>query len=196
MACGARELNRVKSKWPAIILAARRTARVNGRITLLINSIMTIKAINGPGVPSGTKCANARWGLLYQLNIMWPSHNGKASVTVNERWLEAVKMYGNNPRLLFKRMNTHRHRGRSVKVWGVHFLINAASSPWILWVIRRNLCRKLDEAHITGGINISPTKHETQLIATPPRPAGSNTEKRFLIWEIDSRFNKIKCYRK
>lgn len=49
---------RVKSKWPAIILAASRTANVPGRIILLIVSIKTIKGIKGPGVPCGTRWAN------------------------------------------------------------------------------------------------------------------------------------------
>ena len=50
--------NNVKSKWPAIMLAANRTARVPGRIKFLIVSIHTIKGINTGGVPWGTRWAN------------------------------------------------------------------------------------------------------------------------------------------
>lgn len=50
--------SRVRRRWPAIIFAASRTARVPGRITFLIVSIKTIRGISGPGVPAGTKCAN------------------------------------------------------------------------------------------------------------------------------------------
>lgn len=46
---------RVINKCPAIILAANRTAKVPGRITLLIVSIHTINGIRTAGVPWGTK---------------------------------------------------------------------------------------------------------------------------------------------
>ena len=44
---------RVSNRWPAIILAARRTAKVPGRITFLIVSISTMNGIRAPGVPCG-----------------------------------------------------------------------------------------------------------------------------------------------
>lgn len=44
-------------KWPAIILAANRIAKVNGRIKCLIISITTIKGAKYRGLPSGTKWA-------------------------------------------------------------------------------------------------------------------------------------------
>lgn len=50
--------SKVISKWPAIILAANRTAKVPGRIIFLIVSIITIKGIRTGGVPCGTKWAN------------------------------------------------------------------------------------------------------------------------------------------
>lgn len=45
----------VKSRCPAIMLAARRTERVMGRIMLLMISMITIKGIRTGGVPEGTK---------------------------------------------------------------------------------------------------------------------------------------------
>lgn len=50
--------SKVKIKWPAIMFADNRTARVPGRITFLIVSIHTIKGIRIGGVPIGTRCAN------------------------------------------------------------------------------------------------------------------------------------------
>lgn len=50
--------SRVNSRWPAIILAANRTAKVPGRIMLLIVSINTMNGIRTGGVPWGTKWAN------------------------------------------------------------------------------------------------------------------------------------------
>lgn len=55
--CGAWLLSRHKRRWPAIILAASRTLKVNGRMVFLINSMQTIKGIRGLGVPRGTKWA-------------------------------------------------------------------------------------------------------------------------------------------
>ena len=48
----------VSRRWPAIMFAASRTARVPGRIMFLIVSIKTIRGISGAGVPAGTRCAN------------------------------------------------------------------------------------------------------------------------------------------
>lgn len=57
---------RVMSKCPAIMFAASRTAKVPGRMTLLIVSIHTMKGINTGGVPWGTKWANICWVWLIQ----------------------------------------------------------------------------------------------------------------------------------
>lgn len=54
-------LIRVNNKCPAIIFAVNRTAKVPGRIILLIVSIQTIKGIKTPGVPWGTRCINICW---------------------------------------------------------------------------------------------------------------------------------------
>jgi len=47
--------NRVRRRCPATILAAKRTERVKGRMTLLTISINTINGIKAGGVPKGTK---------------------------------------------------------------------------------------------------------------------------------------------
>lgn len=46
---------RVIKRCPATMLAIRRTARVKGRITLLIDSIRTMKGIKAGGVLWGTR---------------------------------------------------------------------------------------------------------------------------------------------
>ena len=43
------------NRWPATMLAAKRTDKVIGRIKTLTNSITTISAISPNGVPKGTK---------------------------------------------------------------------------------------------------------------------------------------------
>lgn len=54
-------LNNVINKWPAIIFAVNRTAKVPGRIMFLIVSIKTIKGIKIAGVP---------WGIMWE-NMCW-----------------------------------------------------------------------------------------------------------------------------
>jgi hypothetical protein len=56
----------VISKWPAIIFAVRRMARVAGRIKFLVVSIKTITGIRTGGVPWGIKWASMDLGLFNQ----------------------------------------------------------------------------------------------------------------------------------
>lgn len=83
---------RVRSKWPAIILAAKRTDKVSGRIDDLIISIITIKGIRATGVPKGTRWASIAWGVFKIASVICPTHSGKASVTEKVKCLEAVKV--------------------------------------------------------------------------------------------------------
>lgn len=48
---------RCNSRWPAVILAVKRTARATGCINRLIVSIITSIGIRGVGVPCGRKWA-------------------------------------------------------------------------------------------------------------------------------------------
>lgn len=100
--------SKVNSKWPAIILAESRTAKVPGRITFLIVSIITIKGIRTVGVPWGTKWANMCFVLLIQPNIIKLSHKGRASLNVKVIWLVLVKIYGKSPRKLLKRIKVNK----------------------------------------------------------------------------------------
>ena len=93
--------SRVSSKCPAIIFAVSRTARVPGRMTLLIVSMITMNGINMDGVPCGTRCSNMWLVFLIHPNSINLSHIGKASVRVSVRCLVLVKMYGNSPKKLF-----------------------------------------------------------------------------------------------
>lgn len=98
---------RVRSKCPAIILAESRTAKVPGRIIFLIVSIKTINGINTGGVPWGTKCANICFVLLIHPKNMKLNHRGRAKDNVRVIWLVLVKIYGNKPRKLLKRINVN-----------------------------------------------------------------------------------------
>lgn len=83
---------RVISKWPAIILAVNRTAKVPGRMIFLIVSMQTIKGIRIPGVPWGTRWQNICWVLLIQPYNMNLSQRGRLKVSVKVKWLELVKI--------------------------------------------------------------------------------------------------------
>lgn len=84
--------NNVRRRWPAIMFAARRIAKVPGRITLLTVSIHTIKDIKATGVPWGTKWANIWFvWLIHPYNIK-ESHKGKAKAKVITIWLVLVKI--------------------------------------------------------------------------------------------------------
>jgi hypothetical protein len=88
---GIRFLKRVNKRCPAIMLAAKRTERVIGRMMLLIISMRTMKGIRGAGVPKGTKCAKKFVMLLANENIMKPNQRGRARERVIVRWLVEVK---------------------------------------------------------------------------------------------------------
>ena len=87
----AGELKRVINKCPATILAAKRTAKVKGRITFLTISIKTIKGAKGIGLPIGTRCASIFLVDLTQAMSICPNHKGRAIDKVNVKWLEEVK---------------------------------------------------------------------------------------------------------
>lgn len=82
--------NKVINRWPAIMLADNRIARVKGRMIKLIDSISTIKGINKEGVLKGTKWANMFLVKLIQPNNINLSHKGKAKVNVITIWLVLV----------------------------------------------------------------------------------------------------------
>jgi len=92
---------RVSNKWPAIILADKRTARVPGRIIFLTVSIITINDIRAEGVPWGTKCANIELEKLTHPISVKVNQRGRASEKVVVICLVPVKINGNNPIKLF-----------------------------------------------------------------------------------------------
>lgn len=84
--------NNVSKRWPAIIFAESRTAKVPGRITFLIVSINTIKGIKTGGVPWGTRWANICFVLLIHPKSINLNHKGKAKESVIVIWLVLVKI--------------------------------------------------------------------------------------------------------
>lgn len=84
--------SKVKSKWPAIILAVNRIAKVRGRIISLIDSIKTMKGIRIGGVPWGVKWEKKsliKWQIL---NRVIEIHIDSDKDSENLKCLEAVKI--------------------------------------------------------------------------------------------------------
>ena len=88
----AYEFSRVINRWPAIILAANRIAKVRGRMIELIISIIVINGINRVGVLVGIKCAKNEEVFMRLPYILIDSQTGKANLIVKVIWLEAVKL--------------------------------------------------------------------------------------------------------
>lgn len=86
------EPRRVKSKWPAIILAVNRIARVKGRMISLIDSIKTIKGIRIKGVPWGVKWEKKSLKKNQILNNIIEIHIERDRDRENLKCLDAVKI--------------------------------------------------------------------------------------------------------
>ena len=108
---------RVRSKCPAIMFAASRTASVPGRITFLTVSIITINGMRAPGVPLGTKCANMCWVWLIHPKIIKDSHSGRARARVIARCLVLVNTYGISPRRLLNIISENSDTNMMVLPW-------------------------------------------------------------------------------
>lgn len=85
-------LNKTNNKWPAIILAVSRIAKVSGRIKFLIVSISTMNGIRINGVLCGIKWANKLLGLLIQPYVIKDTHIINDILIVRAMWLEEVKI--------------------------------------------------------------------------------------------------------
>lgn len=117
------------------MLAANRTDRVNGRITFLTNSIITIKGIKIGGVPSGTKWVIVELGSQEFLNKIWPSQRGMAKAQAKVKCADDVKIKGNRPLKLFKLRKEKSLRG-IMKIPGEENLALTADSSEITEVHR------------------------------------------------------------
>ena len=90
-------IRRETKRCPAIILAANRIARVSGRISLLIVSIITIKGIKITGVLLGIKCTSVLDVLFNQEYINVANHRGSDIIRVLDMCEKLVNVKGSNP---------------------------------------------------------------------------------------------------
>ena len=182
---------RVINKWPAIILAVSRTARVPGRITFLIVSINTIKGIKTLGVPWGIKWQNIWLVLMIQPYSIKLIHKGRLRVSVNVKWLELVKIYGNKPKKLLNKIIANKLI--KIKVLPLNPLfpnsvLNSLCSVIII-IFHKNINREginqNDTGIIKNPINVLNQFNENEKIEVD----GSNTENKFIIiFNLNMRF--------
>jgi len=167
------------------MFAASRTARVPGRIRLLIDSMITINGISAPGVLWGTKWANICLVWLIQPNSIKDNHKGAARVKVAIKWLVLVKIYGNKPKKLL--ITTIRNRERNLRVLplneeGPRSVLN---SEWrvsrILEIIK---LIRFGKNQIRGAIRIIMIRLLIQLEEVCIDEEGSKTENKFVIMFI------------
>lgn len=90
------------------MLAANRTARVIGRISSLVVSMITIRGIRVVGVPWGVRWDIRSFVYLIIEKVNIPIHSDKENDKVNLRWLVGVKICGNRPMILFDKMIKNR----------------------------------------------------------------------------------------
>lgn len=120
-------LRRDNNKCPAIILADKRTANVNGRIRLLVVSIITIKEARARGVFIGTRWENMWLDLISQPKIINDIHLGKDKERLKVKWLVEVKIYGNKPSELLKKIIQNKEKNIIIIFflkWEILFIIS------------------------------------------------------------------------
>jgi hypothetical protein len=94
--------------WPAVILAASRNDRVNGRTIILVVSIRTRNGFNQSGAPSGRKCAVEFLGLKKKDEMINLNHRGSAKDKDIIRCLDNLNVYGIIPARLIIIININK----------------------------------------------------------------------------------------
>ena len=77
---------------PALILAANRKARVNGRTSILIVSINTKKGFSQSGAPAGSRWAKNIFGAWSLADTIKDNHMGRAIERVKIRCLVTLNL--------------------------------------------------------------------------------------------------------
>ena len=174
--------NSVINKCPATIFAMRRTERVIGRITFLIDSMSTINGIRAVGVLWGTKWANMWLVLFTHPKIINLNHRGNAKVSVRVMCLEAVKIYGNKPKKLFITIKINKAINMKEEPWKAVGPSRVLNSLWslitVLFIIRENF---LGVNQKIGSENVKINNELNQLRGRLKLAAGSKTLNKFVI---------------
>lgn len=98
----------LRTIWPALILAAKRNDKVNGRTIILVDSIKTRNGFSQSGAPSGKKWAIDALGFLENLEIIIDNHSGNPNLNVKIKWLDKLNIYGIKPNRLIIIITTNK----------------------------------------------------------------------------------------
>src|SRR5277367_75246 len=82
---------------PALMFAASRNDRVNGRTIILVVSMIIKNGFNQSGAPSGRKCAIEAFVFLLNLDRINVNHIGNPIDMVKIKWLDKLNVYGIRP---------------------------------------------------------------------------------------------------
>jgi hypothetical protein len=168
------------SKCPAIKFAVSRTQSVIGRIKLLVNSIITIKGINGVGVPCGTRWANMWFVFFDHPNIIKAIQKLRERGRVIVICLVGEKIWGYKARKFIIRIL----KNKDIIIASVDFSVFPSENftsflnvaiifPSVFFVLSLIF-------HILGVTNIGVTRTTSQA-EDIKEELGSNTENRFVI---------------
>lgn len=88
---------KLRTIWPALILATNRTERVMGRTKILTVSINTKKGFNQSGAPPGNNPAIKVEGEFINLESNKANHKGNPKIKLKTIWLLYLNLYGRSP---------------------------------------------------------------------------------------------------
>lgn len=80
--------------WPALIFAANRKDKVNGRTKILVVSIKIKNGFSQVGAPSGNRWAIDDLAFFINDEMINDIHNGKPKDIVKIKWLDNLNVYG------------------------------------------------------------------------------------------------------
>ena len=165
------------------MLAANRTDKVKGRMTLLVSSIKTMKGIRAGGVPMGTRWASMFCGVFSLPINMCPTQRGKARPIAKVRCLEEVKIKGNSPIKLLSKINKNSLIGKYVNPGAAEVPIIELNSWWRVEVNDFSLLVEEDgRAQTLQGIRDRTKTLDSQFVGNPNLAAGSKTENKLFIY--------------
>jgi len=88
--------------WPALMFAANRNDKVNGRTRILVVSIKIRNGFSQSGAPSGKRWATDALGDLINDDKINLIHIGRPNAMVKIRCLDRLNVYGIKPVKLIK----------------------------------------------------------------------------------------------
>jgi len=146
---------------------------------------MTIKGINGAGVPRGTKCAKKFNVLFIREKIIKPNQNGRANERVIAKCLVDVKEYASSPKILVWEIKKNKEINNKILI--LLFFKRTENSEIKAKEINLNIIWKGDlRAQNCGKMRNNAKDRLNQFNGVGKEDAGSKIEKRlFIIFNLN-----------